>query len=740
MSDLRRGFLMQSFISDVRRFRWVFCQLEILRRNLPVDIRSALNDMPKTLDETYRHALLAIDEVLRKYAQRLFQCLAVSRRPLRIEELAEILAVRFGEGALPEFNPDWRLGDAEQAVLSVCSNLISIVDVDGSQIVQFSHFSVKEYLTSDLLAKASEDLSGYYIIPHSAHAILAQASLSVLLQLDDHIDKASIKNFPLSHYAAQHWVDHGLFEDVVSTIQVAMEQLFDPDKPHFSAWVWLFDMDDPWRRETPTVPKRPQAAPLYYAILCGFRDLIEHLIATDPKDVGARGGYYETPLFVAFEKDDIDTALLLLQHGADVNTLDKRGVNHLHLAIQGGRLDVVRLLLEHKADINLPDIDGDTPLTRASIVGEVEISRLLLQWGADIHFRNELGISPLLGAARSGHRDLIQLLIDNGADVGSRDNSGRTSLYLASQNGHIKVAELLIQQGADVSAHEDGDSWTPLHLASQNGHVKVAELLIQHGADIGARDNDGSNPLHVAALHGRLDIVKLLLKSGADRNIRNHRDKTPSDMASDNGNLDVVNFLSRSETFPDGVPAMSSVSPQNQHPVVLPGKPEESETSKNQSSLCAASESGQIDVVRFLLEQGSDVNETDSLRQSALAVASINGNLQVAELLIEHGADVNSRDAGGLTPLHVASRNGHLDIVRLLLDHNANLDASTRNLKTALDVASHCGYIEIVKLLLRRGANANTRNAFGRTPAQEALVHRHTGVSELLAQHTARKA
>jgi hypothetical protein len=355
--------------------------------------------MPKTLDETYKHALLAIDEEMRQYAQRLFQCLAVSSRPLRVEELAEILAVRFDEGALPKFSPDWRLGDAEEAVLSVCSNLISVVDVDGSQVVQFSHFLVKEFLISDRLATASEDLAGYHIIPCSGHTILAQASLSVLLQLNNYIDKDSVKNFPLSGYAAQHWVNHGRFENVSSAIQGDMEHLFNPDKPHFSIWVWLYDMDDPWRREMPTAyPERPHAAPLYYAVLCGFRALIKHLIATFPKDVDARGGYYDSPLFVAFVKEDIDTALLLLQRGADVNVLDKRGVGHLHRASQGGRLDIVRLLLEYNGDINLPDtIDGDTPLGWASTAGELAISRLLLLRGADLHFQNTLGISPLLG-------------------------------------------------------------------------------------------------------------------------------------------------------------------------------------------------------------------------------------------------------------------------------------------------------------------------------------------------------
>ena len=73
----------------------VVCQVDKLRRTLPVSIRGVLNDLLKTLDETYGRSLLGIDEEKREYAQRLFQCLMVSIRPLRIEELAEVLAVRF---------------------------------------------------------------------------------------------------------------------------------------------------------------------------------------------------------------------------------------------------------------------------------------------------------------------------------------------------------------------------------------------------------------------------------------------------------------------------------------------------------------------------------------------------------------------------------------------------------------------------------------------------------------------
>jgi hypothetical protein len=206
-----------------------------------------LEDLPKTLDETYDRTLLGIDEEKREYAQRLFRCLAVSIRPLRVEELAEVLAIRFPGAAYPTFNVAWRPENAEEAVLSACSSLISIVDREGHQIVQFSHFSVKEYLTSKRLATAEERLSYYHILPEPAHTVLAHASLSVLLKLDDKADRDTISHFPLVRYAARHWADHAQFRNVCSHIQEVMELLFDPAKPHFAAWVWLYDVDQYWR-------------------------------------------------------------------------------------------------------------------------------------------------------------------------------------------------------------------------------------------------------------------------------------------------------------------------------------------------------------------------------------------------------------------------------------------------------------------------------------------------------------
>jgi hypothetical protein len=149
-------------------------------------------------------------------------------------------------------------------------------------VVQFSHFSVKEYLTSALLAASSQDVSRYHIAVEPAHMILAQACVSVLLQLGDHDEQDSVENAPLAGYAVEYWVRHAQFEDVVTRIK-GTEYLFDLDKPYFVAWHQLHDIDSGGRSSCSTFCKfidfsksRSNSTPLYYADtpspLCMRRD------------------------------------------------------------------------------------------------------------------------------------------------------------------------------------------------------------------------------------------------------------------------------------------------------------------------------------------------------------------------------------------------------------------------------------------------------------------------------------
>ena len=498
------------------RFRWAYCQLQTLRRCFPADIRQTLDELPETLDETYKRTLLGIEKEKREYARRLFQCLAVAFRPLRVDELAEILAIRPDNGQQLQYRTDWRLRDAQETVLSACSSLIVIVNVNGSPVAQFSHFSVLEFLTSDRLANLTEDLSCYYISPRSAHIFLAQASLGVLLHLGDRVDRENIKKFPFAQYAAQHWVDHSQFEGVSSKIQDAMGRLFDLNESSFATWIWIYDIDHPFRQHMfEDRPPRPDAVPLYYATLCGFRNLVERLISNHPRHVNARGGYYGSAVNAALVKRNVEIALLLLEHGADVNTMDVRGITPLYLASRSGRRDNVESLLKHHADVNLADGQtGGTPLMVSACEGEVVIARVLLCHGATVDPTDKNGSTPLMAASRYGHLDIARLLIQSGAAVDSSDKNGSTPLMLASRYYHLDIVRLLTQSGADVN-FPDKKSWTPLLLASHHGHLDIVRLLIQSSAAVNHKNNEGLTPLMTASKNGHLEIARLLIQSGA---------------------------------------------------------------------------------------------------------------------------------------------------------------------------------------------------------------------------------
>ena len=389
---------------------------------MPSSIRKALNELPTTLDETYERALDGIPKEKRQHAHRLFQCLVVAIRPLRVEELAEIFAIEFEADSGPSLKEGWRPDSPEDAVLSACSTLIAVIEDKGSKVVQFSHFSVKEYLTSDRLRTTEMgNIRQYHIPLDAAHTILARACLTVLLQLDENVDKERLKTFPLAFYAAQHWVDHAKYGDVASRIQGAMEQLFDPSKPYLASWTWIHELNF-WESEYQTIdalgerPTRPYSTALYYAALCGFSGLANYLITMHAENVNAECESGRTPLSAASHRGIFDIAHLLLQHNADVNARNVADWTPLHYSSTSGHTRVTKLLLEHGAVVDAQDDGGETPLYRAAGHGHLEVVKILLDHGADVHIRGWDNQTLFQMATRNGHAELAQLLLEDGAE------------------------------------------------------------------------------------------------------------------------------------------------------------------------------------------------------------------------------------------------------------------------------------------------------------------------------------
>ena len=467
----------------------MFCQLETLRHCFPPNLRQFLNELPESLDETYERILKGINKAQKEDARRLLQCLTVAARPLRVEELAELLAFDFqatNNRGIPALREDWRWNEEEQAVLSTCSSLITIVRDGNSRVVQFSHFSVKEYLTSRRLAQSGGDVSRFHVDLNSAHTILAQACLGTLLRLDEHTGSSGLKGFPLVEYAARHWVEHAQFGDVSSRVQDGMDDLFDDSKPYFSAWLRVHDMDEYWANFSSG--RKSVGSPLYYAAFCGLHDLADRLIMKHPEQINARGGFVLAPLPAALSKRHFRVADLFWKHGAVVDVRNKDDWTPLHTAGHSGNVDIIRWLLNHGADASAQSHTRRTPLHHAVYVLELGAVQVLLEHKPDINLQDTYGETPL-------HDVLAQFRHSREGEV-------------------VEIARQLLEHGADPNMRPRGGS-TPLHSASSRGLLEIARLLLSYGAIIDEKDKQGKTPLQVALSHGHDEIVKLLLEQGA---------------------------------------------------------------------------------------------------------------------------------------------------------------------------------------------------------------------------------
>jgi hypothetical protein len=426
----------------------VACQFDFLRRCLPPDIRRALDELPETLDETYQRALEDIDKQTWKYAHRLFQCITVASRPLRVQELAEFLVFDFEAGQIAKPREGWRAEDPGATVLSTCSSLVAIIKADGSEVVQFSHFSVKEFLMSSRISIGKETVSRYRVLLTPAHTMVAQACLGTLLHLDENVSEDSLKDFPLAEYAAEHCMDHAQFDNVSLAVQDNIKLLFDPSRPHFTVWTWLFDSDLPlnperslldsdphWQRSER--PSQPPGTPLHFAALYDMRGVVEFLIVEHAQDVKAqRRSDHRTPLFISSVKGHTEVTRILLRHGATANTHDKNGSTPLHMASVGGHLEVARNLLFHDADASPRDKYSLTPLHIVSQTGDIGITLLLLDHGADVNAHDDDNTTPLHLASRWEHLEVVLLLLGHGADASACDMSNQTPLHMALRCGH----------------------------------------------------------------------------------------------------------------------------------------------------------------------------------------------------------------------------------------------------------------------------------------------------------------
>ena len=249
------------------------------------------------------------------------------------------------------------------------------------------------------------------------------------------------------------------------------------------------------------------------------------------------------------------------------------------------------------------------------------------------------------------------------------------------QNEDFASVKVLMPYSVDIEAQEG------LFLSAANGYTDILMFFIENGADINACTADHNcTPLMLAIENGHTNTVNVLIQYGANVALTDDSGFTALHYACiDHGSLEVLRYL-----FENGadVNACSSVTP-----------------------LMMAIENGHVSAVTFLTERGADVTLTDECGYKALHYACINNSSpEVFSCLLEKGADINACLNDGMTPLMIAAEDSLVNVVTFLIKQGANVDLQDNYGKTALHYAlgSLNFSFEILCCLIQKGADVNT--------------------------------
>lgn len=171
---------------------------------------------------------------------------------------------------------------------------------------------------------------------------------------------------------------------------------------------------------------------------CGSDDLAS--LADAGLRFHADDGRGRSPVWYAAQNGNLSAVSFLLDAGYSA---DDEKVPPLLVAINGAHSDIAVLLLDHGAAIESETRSGNTALLIAATRGLAEVSAVLLERGADIDHRNADGYSALMLAAKFGREDIVRLLIDHGADKDLRNSKREQASQIAEAAGFAEIAMLL---------------------------------------------------------------------------------------------------------------------------------------------------------------------------------------------------------------------------------------------------------------------------------------------------------
>ncbi|KAJ6783179.1 hypothetical protein PWT90_10047 [Aphanocladium album] len=394
--------------------------------------------------------------------------------------------------------------------------------------------------------------------------------------------------------------------------------------------------------------------------------------------------------------------------------------DRLMMAVCSDNLEVLQFLLQSSpTDWLLETVDtllseGISLVEVVSGRGDLKMVQELLNFGVAIE--GESAPSAVHTAASYGYSEVVHLLLDYGADGAVVDSARETPLHAAIHGEHQGVVEVLLNWNSVLVNSAASDLRTPLHLAATIGALGILKLLLEHNADVAVADDEGLSPFLAAVQHNQIQAAMALLDGGSEVGncTKDDIQSTALHLASRNGNTEMMKMLLDRGTDPSAVDA------------------------NGWTPFAVAVNKNHVEAAKLLLANGVDVNAPDGqIKSPALCEAARQGNIPMAKLLLKHGADMEGTDRIGYTALVRAANNGHVAMVRYLLNRGANNSHITKSKWTAFDGAAQEGSVELATLLLNhvtaRGGTVYDLHGF--EPMHTACANGHVDFVKLLLQH-----
>jgi ankyrin repeat protein len=436
----------------------------------------------------------------------------------------------------------------------------------------------------------------------------------------------------------------------------------------------------------------------------------------------------------------------LLRTGYNVNELDAHGCTPLILAVRGGFVTIAFQLFDYNADIDVQDAIGKTALMYAVENDDDMLVVHLLARNANPNLKDVLGSWPLMTAVKRGCFPVTgRLLKAVQTQVNIVDSSGCTALYVAAENGCLELVRALVYHSASVHI-ATRQRKTPLVVAAERGHVQVVEFLVENASNVEAMDAKGYSAAQYACRNGHMDVLRVLFQKGANLAVRDPVDHSTLLMAAvKRGREEMVKFLvttARLDVNATDVADRPALYYACKYPSLVEfllhhnASPQMADRS-DKTVLMRASQLGDTDVCRSLMQCGINVNYVDVSGNTALMYACIHGKDKAVKVLLDHGACATIADSEGQTPLMLATFMGYGRIVRTLLRHTpaGGVDAQDSLGATALHRACIRNHVSIVEKLLQGGGRAWVADADGQTPLMLACSFGKDDLAKALLAH-----